>query len=833
MWDGWGTDVRLAVRSLSRTPGLAAAAVLVLGLGIGANATVFTALKTAVLSPIPFPESDRLVIANITGNRDSRGESRLLPWSYPKFRVLQETPGRLIDPIAGYATRNATWSAPGEPEQIDVEVVSADYFDVLGLEPAIGRGFGVEEEDPSATPMVVVISHELWQTRFGGDPGVLGRTATINGRPLEVVGVAPSGFDGLRGGARAWLPMLASAELFNSFMLRGAHAHWFNAIGRIRPGARFDDAASQMAIIGDAVDEAYPSDDPGWDYGAGIRRLSEVRVNDRARASVFLLSAAALLVLMVACANLSGLLLARARRRTRDGALRLAVGASRWRLVRASMTESLILSTAGGLLGIVIALWGTRGLAALWPSQFLQSGNREIRVMNVDAMAVDSVVLAFSVLVLLVAAVAFGLWPALRSSSLDLSQALKDGQGATQRGRRVLGLDGRAALVATQVALALLLVVGTGLVGSSMARMLSADRGFTEDNVLVFSYSIPRTSSLAGDPVPFHDELRERVLRLPGVEDVTLGCAPLRGHCWGITRVDAVEGGEAIPQGEGPMIGVTLVGDSYFETLGVPLLEGRALGPDDGHDASPTMVINRRAAAALFPGESALGRRIQIGVSSEGKEPLVEIVGVVDNVLYDSPDQEQMAEAYYSYREFPDASVTMLVRTSGSPTEILPRVRTQLREMAPDLALSGITTVSEVVSRSVGDRRIIFTLLAVFAVLTGILSATGTWGIVSHTVVERHRELGLRLALGAGRQRVLGLVLRSTTRTALLGLVVGSLAAMASSRVLGAFLYDTSRWDPPTYVGGALLLLGIVLLASYLPARRATRVDPVEALRSD
>lgn len=833
MMDGLATDLRLAVRSLRRAPGMAAAAVVVLALGIGANATVFTALKSAVLTPLPYPDADRLVLVDVTAQRDGRDGERSMPWSYPKFQVLREARDRGVDPVAGYAMRNVTWSDPGDPEQMDAEIVSPDYFGVLGVPMALGRGFGPDEDDPGSTPLVVVLSHELWQTRFGGGPDVIGRTATVNGRTLEIVGVAPAGFDGLSGGARAWLPMLASAELFNRFMLHGAQAHWFHVVGRLSTGMDIEEARERITAVGEAVDEAHPDSDPSWDYGASARLLTTVAVNERAITSVWLLSSAALLVLLVACANLSGLLLARARRRARDGALRLAIGASRWRLVRASLAESAVLAGSGGLAAILVSFWGTKGLAALWPRQFLSSANHEMRVMSLESLGVDGTVLVFSIAVTLLATVAFGLGPALRSSSADLGQALKEGGGATRRSRGHRGLDGRTVLVSTQIGLALVLMVGTGLVGSSMMRMLSVDRGFNEDNVLVFTYGIPRTSGRFADPIPFHDELSERIARLPGVESVAQGCAPLRGHCWGITRVDAVEGRDAIPQGEGPEIGINMVGDDYFETLGVEVLAGRTLGPEDGHDGSPTMVVNRRAAEGLFPGENAVGRRIEIGVSADGKDSMVEIVGVVDDILYDAPDQPQIAEAYYSYREFGDASVTVLVRTAGDPLETVPLIRAELARMDPDMALSGVTTLRQAVARSVGDRRIIFTLLATFALLTVVLSATGTWGIVSHSVVDRRRELGLRLALGARRSGVVSLVLGGSVRSAVLGLLAGTVVALVGARLLTVFLYETSQRDPLAYVGGALLLLAVVLVASYVPARRATRVDPVEALRAE
>ena len=831
MWGGWGSDLKFAVRALVRSPGLAVSAIVVLALGLGANATVFSALKSTVLAPLPYPDAQTLVMADLTVTQASSGEIRTMPWSYPKFRILSETGNRLLDPVAAYGGRSATISAPGDAAQIHVEVVTPDYFRVLGLDMARGRGFGPSEDDPANPPLVAVISHEMWQTRFGADPSAVGRDATLNGRPVTIIGVTPPGFDGLTGGASAWLPVLASEALFNRFMVRGAQAHWMRAIGRRGPDTSMEAVTAQMEVVAAGLAAAYPTDDPGREYSASARALSDVRVNGRAHSAVWLLTAAALLVLLVACANLSGLLLARSRRRNRDGAVRLAVGASRWRVIRGSLVESLLLAAAGGTLGIILATWGSGALALLWPREFLSSADHELRAMSPESIAVDGQVLLFSALATVAAAVAVGLWPALRTSSVNLAAALKDG-GMGERSRRS-SLDARSVLIATQVGLALVLVVGTGLVGSSIARMLGEDRGFGAENVLAFRYDLPASSALAEHPADFHDQLRERVLRLPSVESVTTGCPPLRGHCWGITRVDAIEGREPIPRGEGPEIGITLVGDSYFETLDVTLLAGRPLGADDGLDSQPTAVINQRAAQLLFPDEDPIGKRVQVGVSEEGKDPFVEVVGVVANVMYNTPDQDQYPELYYSYREFPDRGVWMLVRTNSDPTAVAPLVRGELSQMAPDVAMAGVTTIEDIVDGSVGDRRVLFGLLIVFAALTLALSATGTWGVVANAVVERRKELGLRLALGAAHGGVVGLVLRTVLGAAAAGIVGGALVALAGSRALAAFLYDTSRTDPVAYALAAVLLLAVVALAAWLPAKRATRVDPVEALRAE
>jgi len=658
------------------------------------------------------------------------------------------------------------------------------------------------------------------------------RRVVLNGKRFEVVGVAPRGFSGLSGDAALWLPMASAAELFSSFMIRGPQAHWLHVVGRLAEGATLAQARAQVEAIGRGIAEAFPLGDPSVVYGADVRSLGEVRVNEQARAAVLLLSVAAALVLLVACANLSGLLLARARRQARDGAVRLAVGASRWRLIRASLVESALLACLGGGAGVLVALWGTRAMAAAWPSRFLVSGVGEMRVTDPASLALDPAVLGFALFVTAATALLVGLAPAVRTSRSDVAASLREAAGATRRVRRVLGMDGRAALVGAQVALALVLLVGTGLVGRSMQRLLDVDLGFDPDHLLTFAYTIPRADAWADDANAFHDRYVERIAALPGVRDVSLGTPPLSGH-WSITLVQDVRGHEPIPQGEGPAIGVHLVGDGYFEMLGVPLLEGRTLDARDGWDAHPTLVISRTAAQRLFPDEDPVGQSLKIGISADGKEAYAEVVGVVGDVRYGPPDEDPIPEAYYALREFGDRSVHVLVRTSADPLSLVPAVRAELGELDPDLAIFSVTTGRDLVARSTGDRRVVLALLALFAMVTVLLAATGTWGIVAYAVADRRRELGLRMALGARGGRVVGMVLAQSAGAALAGLLVGLGGAWAGARLLSAFMYETSPRDPLAFAGAASTLLAVVLVASWLPGRRATWVDPSEALRAE
>jgi putative ABC transport system permease protein len=471
-------------------------------------------------------------------------------------------------------------------------------------------------------------------------------------------------------------------------------------------------------------------------------------------------------------------------------------------------------------------MWGTRVLAAKWPSQFLLSGHDEMQVTDPATMVVSGRVIGFALLLIALTAVLSGILPSLRAGRANVADRIREGSGGTRRAPGgVLGLDGRAALVGAQVGLALVLLVGAGLVGGSVARLVDVEEGFDTRGLLTLSYSIPATRAAAGNPTLFHDAFLARVASLPGVQGVTTGCPPLAGHCW-TTRVDAIEGEAEIPQGEGPIIAVNMVGDRHASTLGIPLLKGRELDERDGRDDVSAIVLSRLAAERLFPSQDPIGRRLTVVYEGE-------VVGVVGDVLYGRPDQELLPEAYFSRRDYPEASITLIVRVDGEPLDALPAIRSEMASLDPTLAIFGVSTMDELMAHSLGGRSVVLALLALFAGVTLLVAATGTWGIVAYQVADRRRELGLRMALGAGRGSVLGLVLRQSARTAALGTAVGLATAWAGSRLLDALLYETRPTDPLAYLGSSALLLAVVMLASWLPARRATRVDPVEALRSE
>lgn len=830
MTSGIGQDVKVGLRSLRRAPGFAAAAVVVLALGIGANVAIFSAVKTTLLTPPPYPAPERLVLLDLTeASTEAPEPPRPFPWSYPKYRILAETADLPASPVAAYAVRPLTLTGAGEAALVSAEVVTPDYLEVLGVAPVLGRDLEPADDAPGAEP-VALLGHALWRERFGADPAVVGRTVTLNGRPVAVAGVAPPGFRGLSGGAEVFVPVHAGAGLIARFLVSGGQAHWLQAVGRLRPGATLEGLNARMAAVGQAAEAAFPDTDPTAIRSGGARALLEARIHPQARQSLLVLSAAAMLLLLVACANLAGLFVARAGARSRETAVRIALGAGRWRAARGAFAESLLLAAAGGALGLLVARAGVGLLAGAWPERFA-FGAWNLRFADPEAIGLDGSALAVAAALAFATGLASGLLPALAAARRDPGRDLRAGATGALGGRRRRG-GLRGGLVAAEVAVTLVLVVGAGLLFRSLGELQAVDRGVEPEGLLVFEYSLPRTSRWAEDPAAFHQAYLERLRALPGVRSASLGCAaPLGGHCM-ITLVRQA-GSALFPEGARPEIGVHSVAPGWFQTLGVPLLRGRALEPRDRRDAPPVVVLNETAARQLFPDGDALGRKIAMGVSltPEGSEG-AEVVGIVGDVLYDTPEQGVMAEAYLSMHQEEGGS-TVFLRAQGEPMALLAPARALLAQLDPDVPLHGARTLADLEAGATADTRVLGGLLAVFAALALLLAATGVWAVVAHAVARRTRELGLRVALGALPRDVVALVVRQGTGPAVAGLLLGGALAWLGGRALRGLLYQVSPTDPVTLAGAALFLLAVSAVAAWLPARRATRVDPMEALRAE
>jgi putative ABC transport system permease protein len=650
------------------------------------------------------------------------------------------------------------------------------------------------------------------------------------------VGVASPNFLGFTGRATLWLPPGAYAVL-QPGVLQEAWNHLVWVVGRLRPGVTLAAADAQMEVVGQAIAEEWPSDDP---YGVGVRSFAEVWTNPNAvAASVFLLMAAGL-VLFVACANLAGLLLTRALRRVREGAVRRALGASRWRLIRSFLIESVTLTALGGLAGLGMSLWGIRLLTVAWPNQFLWGNGIGMQVIDPGALSLDARVIGFAVLLSLGTALLIGLLPALRVSSFRITDYLKDGAGATKRRGGIAGVDPQAFLLGAQVSLALMLLVGVGLMGSTVGRLLGIDAGFRTERLLSFEFSSPQAVPRPdfGDAAvmrshtvlaaQFDDELQQRLETIPGIEGIALSSGAILKHFETVLGF-SIEDSESGMTDVGSA-GVVPVSDNYFDLLGIPVVSGRVFDQSDGLRAPPAVVLSQTAAARYFPNQDPIGKRVTTGFALPGRET-VEVVGVVGDVIYTGPANQRWPVVYYSLRERSGPRYAS-VRTTGDPSEVMRPIQDEIFALDPTIATRNVATMDQLISRSIGDRRLLFWLLAIFATITVLLAAVGTWGVVAYAVAERRRELGLRIALGAQNTRVLRLVLRRSTLTALVGMIVGLSGGWASSRVLETFLWNTSAHDPRVFLGGGALLFLVVVGASYLPALRATRVDPVEVLKA-
>lgn len=822
-----GLDVRIAWRSLVRTPLFTAAAVLVLALGIGANGALFSAMRATVLSKLPFPESGRLVLLDLTHASTTRPGDAPTPtsWSWRKFEILEETPGRLADPVAAYGMRTVTLTGDGDPVRLTVELVSVDYFEVLQVRPRVGRDFSSEDERENR--LLAILSDGLWRERFGGDAGVIGRVVTLNGRPVEVIGVGAASFRGLTGQADMWLTIQTGAEVVAPFLVEEAYAHWLSVLGRIVPGATLEALQSQMQATGVAVEAAYPDSDPTAVRGGGARLLEQARVNRQARRAVIVLAAAAGLVLVIACANLAGLLLARGRQRERETAVRLALGGGRWRAARSALVESLLLAGLGGLAGGLVAWVLASWMVRVWPDRFL-NGDGNIRFVEASAVQPDWALLAASAILALLTGVLCGIAPALAASRRAPALTLRAGSAAleSRRGRA----DARSVLVAVELAAALVLLAGTGMMVASFARLQSVDRGMDTSNVLAFYWSLPRGSEWASRPYDFQATLLERLERVPGITSASVGCSiPLGGHC--VISTVRQAGDRRYREGERPRIGVHYISQSYFETLGARLVAGRLPGDTDGRDSPPVVVLNRTAAQRLFPGEEAIGRHVGVAADPTSESP-AQVIAVVDDILHGPPERGFMPEAYFSIRQAPFASVA-LVRTGVDPSALVPEIRAVMASIDESLPIFRLRTLEEMDAENTGDTRVLLMLLVAFGGLALVLAATGLWAIVAFAVSSRRREMGIRMTLGAEPGRVVTLVMGKAAAIVAAGLLTGGLGAWWLSRLLESLLYEVRRTDPAPFLAAATVLATVALLAAWLPARRATRVDPLETLRTD
>ncbi|CAN5880254.1 ABC transporter permease [soil metagenome] len=805
-------DIRYAARRLLKSPGFTLVAVLTLALGIGANSAIFSVVNAVLLRSLPFAEPEQLVVFGTT----KRGEEpRAGSMSPPDYMSLREH-NRSFSDVSAFSYGGATLTGMDEPERIEAAWVSAGFFELFGAAPVLGRTIAPEEVQPGNTT-VAVLSYAMWQQPFGGDPDVIGRTITLNGVTRTIIGVAPRGFDFPQKRA-LWVP-LTHNEFFSSETAVNRRAQYLNVAGRLRPGVSVEQAAAEVRSLAAQLEQQFP--ETNTNVTLATLPLHEVMVGE-VRTPLLVLLGAVGLVLLIACANVANLLLARAAAREGEIAVRAALGAGRGRLVRQLLTESVLLGLIGGALGLLLAYWGTTLLSAL----------RLEGIPRLDEIGLDGAVVGFTLVVALLTGAIFGLIPALQATRTDLTSTLREGGRGALGGVR--GSHARSMLVVSEMALAVMLLIGAGLLIRSFLQLQQVDPGFRTEQALAFDLELPSQSYSEGpQQAEFFRALIERLQPLPGVQAVSaVNILPMANDRF-IINFD-VEGRDEAPPGERPVLEVRVATPDYFRTMGIPLRRGRAFGDADRADAPPVVVINEMAARRYFPDEDAIGQRIRLGWGpGDDRFAGGEVVGVVADVRQVGPSEDYVPEIYLPYTQVPVSDMSVIVRTAGDPLALAGVLRSQVRELDPNLPLSNLRTLDQLVAQSVAQPRFYMLLLTVFAAVALALAAIGIFGVMSYSVAQRTREIGIRVALGAEPQRVLQLVVGRALRLALLGVAVGLLGALALTRLLESLLFGVSTTDPLTFVAVAVLLAAVALLASYLPARRASGVDPIVALRAE
>ncbi|HEV2863614.1 MAG TPA: ABC transporter permease [Pyrinomonadaceae bacterium] len=806
-------DLLYGARAFRKNPGFALVAALTLGLGIGANTAIFSVVEVVLIRPLPFAEQDRLMVL---WKRDLTANQELVELSIPEFNDWRaqtqtfESLAAMPTSVYGYGY---VLGDGGEPLQIESARVSADFFDVLGARPALGRGFTPEDDRPGAA-RVVVISGRLWRERFNADPSIVGRAVTLNGTGFEVVGVMPSEFEFPRG-ADIWSSLSGN---IGGGALQNRNAVFLQAVGRLKPGATREQAEAELNTIVGRVAAAHPETE-----AAGHRVVMTPLVEyvfGSARLALWMLLAATGLLLAVACANVANLLLARATARRREMAVRAALGAGRLRIARQLFAESLLLASAGGALGVALAYWLIDLLVAFAPAD----------IPRMEGVGVSGVVLAFSLGVTLLTAFAFGLVPAVTASKVNLADALGEGGKGSSGGRK--GNRLRAALVVAEVAVTCVLLVGAGLVLRSFVKLQQVDAGFDTEKVLTFQLRLHGSRYPDRKAVrEFYRQLVERLEAQPGV--LAAGAVlirPLEGSIgWDVPYAAEGQTPEEAKRNRVPNFEV--VTPHYFRSVGLPVKAGREFTEADDEEAPKVAVISEAMARAAFPeGTNPVGRRLRLFDPSDSDTALHTVVGVVGDARYRDV-RDARWDVYVPYRQFDFPVRYVTVRTASDPAVFADVVRREVAALDPAQAVAALKTTSQLFSENVARPRFNTLLLALLSLLAALLAAVGIYGVMSYAVRQRTREIGIRLALGAQPRDVLRMVVRQGMALALLGILSGLLAAAASTRLLSGLLYDVSAFDPLTFCSTALMLACVALVASYLPARRATKVDPTDALR--
>ncbi|HKR23154.1 MAG TPA: ABC transporter permease, partial [Pyrinomonadaceae bacterium] len=791
-------DIKYGLRGLIKRKGFAAIAVVTLALGIGANTAIFSLVNAVVLQPLPYAQPDRLVWA--WGKFPGGNRASVSPADYLDFRAHNKTFEQFAASFGMSMPVNLTGG--GEPQRLTASVVTGNYFDAFGVTPALGRGFSLDNERPG-NDQVAVLSHALWQKRFGGNPDIVNQRITLDGKSFEVIGVMGEDVR-FPQKVELWVPI--NFEASPDMKVRAAH--FIRPIGRLKPGVTLAQAQADTDAIAAQLEQQYPESNRGWSLR--LESLHE-RLVGSSRTTLFILFGAVGFVLLIACTNVANLLLVRAASRQREIALRTAVGASRGRIVRLLITESLLLALMGGGLGALVAVWGIDLLVTLSTGSIPVTADVKI----------DTTVLAFTLVTSLVTGLLFGLVPALRTMNVNLTDALKDGGRTSSEG--ALRNRTRSLLVVFESAVAVILLVGAGLLVRSLIALQHTNPGFEANSVLTMRVDLPRAKYDTREKTAgFFQDLETRIGGLPGVEVVGMITElPLSGQA--NDAPFTVEGSATPDQKFGADF--RRVNQNYFQSLRIPLLRGRDFTEQEVRQSENVVVVSQQLVDTVFPNEEPLGKRLMTVLDDKP----FEIIGVVGDIRHRSLEFAPYAAMYMPTRAHGGTNV--VIRTQGDPLSLVPVVRGVVQAIDPDQPIAGIRTMDEWVDTSTSTPRYRTTLLALFAALAMILAATGIYGVMSYSVAQRTHEIGVRMALGARRIDVLRLVVGQGMLLVVIGLAIGLAGAIALTRVLSTLLFGVTAKDPLTFVAVAALLSVVALIACYIPARRATKVDPLEALR--
>jgi predicted permease len=795
-------DVRYAARVMLKTRAITIVALTTLALGIGANTAIFSVINALLLRPLPYPEPERLVIVW----QDLRGRGGpATEWTGPSQQFDWKAQKDVFDSLTSVRGWSASLAAGEIPESLSGEQVTYDYFDVTASRPAIGRAFTEADDIPNA-PRVVLLSHGLWTRRFGADPGVVGRSIRINGESHEIVGVMPAGFTPI---------YIAEASLWRPLRLNREHpsrnSAVFHTFGRLRAGVTIDQARARLAVVARELQRTHPESDAGKSINPVP--LQEQRVGSR-RASLLMLQGAVAFVLLIACVNIANLLLSRASGRSGEIAVRRALGADRVRIVRQLLTESLLLAACGGALGAIVGTWGVGALKTLAPPG----------TPRIDEVVVDARVLVFTAVLSLVTGVLFGLMPAAHAARDRVSAALKQG------GRGQMGDGGRrvrSGLIVAELALALVLLVGGGLLLRTFLALQRVDLGFNPKQLLTgFVLPPPAVYRSEAQRLAFYDAVLTRAAALPGVTQAALSSVlPLSGD----SDTDFLIEGRPAPtrSADAFVTWYRVVSANYFATVEIPLKRGRLFAD---REAEPTAVINETMARRYWPAEDPIGRRIKVGGP---KAPWLTIVGIVADVRVRGAREANVVETYIPYWHNPEAGINVVLKAAGDPAALAEPLRRLVKTVDPTIAVASVETMEGIVADSIGSSRFYALLVVIFAGLALVLAAVGIYGAMSYAVSQRTQEIGVRLALGAGERQIFRMVVGETLALAAAGLVIGGAGAIALGRAIGGMLFGVPPADAVTFGGTAALLVTVAFLAAWLPARRAMRVDPMAALRAE